>query len=53
MTLPGIILNTSFSVVAIGLIVWFAREWISTRLKAVIQHEHDKKLETYKQDAVQ
>lgn len=48
MTLLGIILNTSFSVVAIGLTVWFAREWISARLKAVIQHEHDIKLETYK-----
>ena len=48
MTLPGIILNTSFSVVAIGLIVWFAREWISARLKTVIQHEHDIQLETYK-----
>lgn len=47
-TLLGIIFNTSLSVVAIGLIVWFAREWISTRLKAVIQHEHDIKLETYK-----
>lgn len=48
MTLLGIILNTSFSVVAIGLIGYFAREWISARLKAVIQHEHDIKLETYK-----
>ena len=48
MTLLGTILNTSLSVVAIGLIGWFAREWISARLKAVIQHEHDIKLETYK-----
>lgn len=48
MTVQGIILNTTFSVVLISIIVWFLREWISARLKAAIQHEHEQKLETYK-----
>lgn len=31
-----------------GVIVWLSREWISTRLKASIQHEYDQKLEAHK-----
>jgi hypothetical protein len=31
-----------------GLLIWLSREWISTRLKASIQHEYDQKLESLK-----
>src|ERR1700683_4370013 len=31
-----------------GLVIWLSKEWISNRLKASIQHEYDKKLETHK-----
>jgi len=31
-----------------AMLVWLSREWISTRLKASIQHEYDQKLESLK-----
>jgi hypothetical protein len=31
-----------------GLVIWLSKEWISARLKASIEHEYDKKLETHK-----
>jgi hypothetical protein len=31
-----------------GLFIWLFKEWLSTRLKASIQHEYDRKIETFK-----
>ena len=31
-----------------GLLMWLFKEWLSTRLKTSIQHEYDRKLETFK-----
>jgi hypothetical protein len=31
-----------------GILIWISREWISSRIKASIQHEYDQKLEAHK-----
>src|SRR4051812_15071867 len=33
---------------ASGVLMWLFKEWLSTRLKASIQHEYDRKLEAHK-----
>ena len=37
---------------ASGLLMWLFKEWLSTRLKASIQHEYDRKLEAHKAQAI-
>jgi hypothetical protein len=37
-----------FSATTSGLVIGLSKEWISARLKARIEHEYDKKLETHK-----
>jgi len=36
------------SIISSGLLVWVFKDWLSTRLKASIQHEYDRKLESIK-----
>lgn len=47
-------MNEFISIISGGLsgalIVWFAREWISARLKNSIKHEYDTKLEQIKEE---
>ncbi len=43
-----LIVSAGSSVVVSGLLLWLVKEWLSTRLKASIQHEYDRKLETHK-----
>jgi hypothetical protein len=44
----SIIVSAASGAAASGLLMWLFKEWLSTRLKASIQHEYDRKLETYK-----
>ena len=48
MTIQDIIQSIVLPVLTSGFVIWLFREWISTRLKASIQHEYDQKLETHK-----
>jgi len=47
-SIVGIIVSAASGAAASGLLMWLFKEWLSTRLKASIQHEYDRKLETYK-----
>ena len=44
----NLIVSAVSGAVSSGTLMWLFKEWISTRLKASIQHEYDRKLETYK-----
>ena len=48
MTFQDFIINIIASTTVVGIVAWLAREWISSRLKASIQHEYDQKLEAHK-----
>jgi hypothetical protein len=41
-------LSAASGAAASGLLMWLFKEWLSTRLKASIQHEYDRKLEAFK-----
>ncbi len=44
----SIIVPAATSFAASGLLLWLFKEWIGTRLKGSIQHEYDRKIETYR-----
>ena len=48
MDLGYIFYSVAASVAASGLLTFALREWISARIKSGIQHDYDRKLETYK-----
>lgn len=48
MNISAVITDIAVSAVSSGLLMWLFKEWLSTRLKVSIQHEYDRKLETFK-----
>ena len=44
----SILASAGVSGALVSLLIWFSKEWISTRLKISIQHEYDQKLESLK-----
>src|SRR5258708_1431526 len=44
----NVITGIAVSAVSSGLLMWLFKEWLSTRLKASIQHEYDRKLAMFK-----
>lgn len=48
MTLGAILVSLASGAASSGLLMWLFKEWLSTRLKASIQHEYDRKLEAHK-----
>ena len=48
MTFGEVIVSLTSGAAASGLLMWLFKEWLSTRLKASIQHEYERKLETHK-----
>ena len=44
----SILASAGVSGALVSLLIWFSKEWISTRLKTAIQHEYDQKLESLK-----
>jgi hypothetical protein len=44
----SVIVSATSGAAVSGLMIWLFKEWLSTRLKASIQHEYDRKLETHK-----
>ncbi len=47
-SIVNVLVSAASGAAASGLLMWLFKEWLSTRLKASIQHEYDRKLETYK-----
>src|SRR5581483_4525668 len=46
--LTNVLAPVAASAATSGLLMWLFKEWLSTRLKAAIQHEYATKLETLK-----
>jgi hypothetical protein len=46
--LIDVLSSTAVSTALSAILIWLSREWISTRLKASIEHEYAEKLETMK-----
>lgn len=44
----SILASAGVSAALVSLLIWFSKQWISTRLKNSIQHEYDQKLESLK-----
>ncbi|HTR35027.1 MAG TPA: hypothetical protein VMH80_03945 [Bryobacteraceae bacterium] len=48
MTTIDLLLSAASGAAASGLLMWLFKEWLTTRLRTSIQHEYDRKLETFK-----
>jgi membrane protein implicated in regulation of membrane protease activity len=46
--LIDVLSSAAVSAALSAILIWLSREWISTRLKASIEHEYAEKLETIK-----